>query len=112
MDEAVELIKFLSSKEAQVEYSKRHGNLPATKEAYDDPYIAEDPMLSVFKEQAKYGRSYPSIPGWAPSEGLLQKGLSNVWDNVMGVNGPYDPEKTQLELDAAAADANAVYQSN
>ncbi|HOQ16951.1 MAG: sugar ABC transporter substrate-binding protein [Epulopiscium sp.] len=112
MDEAVKLIQFLTSKEAQIEYSKRHGNLPATKEAYEDPYIDQDPMLSVFKEQAKYGRAYPSIPGWAPSESLLQKGLSNVWDNVMGVNGPYDPERTKIELDAAAADATAVYQAN
>ena len=51
MDEAVELIKFLSSKEAQVEYSKRHGNLPATKEAYDDPYIAEDQCYQYLKNK-------------------------------------------------------------
>lgn len=112
IDEAVKLIQFLASKDAQIEYSKKHGNLPATQEAYDDPYIAEDPMLSTFKEQSQYGRAYPSIPGWAPSESLLQKGLSNVWDNVMGVNGSYDPAITQTELDAAAADATSIYQTN
>ena len=106
--EAAKLIAFLASADAQVAYAKKHGNLPANVKSYDDKFITEDAMLSVFKEQSKYGKSYPSIPGWAPSEGLFQKGLSNVWDNVMGVNGAYDPAKTQTELDAAVNDVNSV----
>lgn len=106
--EATKLLAYLSSADAQVAYAKKHGNLPTNAKSFDDKFVTEDPMLSVFKQQLQYGKSYPSIPGWAPSESLLQKGLSNVWDNVMGVNGAYDPAKNQKELDAAANDVNAV----
>ncbi|WP_163194536.1 sugar ABC transporter substrate-binding protein [Clostridium thermarum] len=106
--EAAQLIAFLASADAQVEYAKLHGNLPANAKSFENQFIMDDPMLSVFKEQLPYGKAYPSIPGWAPSEGLLQKGLSNVWDNALGVNGAYDAAKTQAELDAAANDVNAV----
>lgn len=106
--EALKLLAFLASADAQVAYAKKHGNLPANAKSFDDKFVTDDPMLSVFKKQLQYGKSYPSIPGWAPSESLLQKGLSNVWDNVMGVNGAYDPAKNQKELDAAANDVNAV----
>lgn len=106
--EAVKLLSYLSSADAQVAYAKLHGNLPANAKSFDDKFVTDDPMLSVFKQQLQYGRSYPSIPGWAPSESLFQKGLSNVWDNVMGVNGKYDPDKNKTELDAAVNDVNAV----
>ena len=58
----------------------------------------------------QYGKSYPSIPGWSPSETLIQKGLSNVWDNVMGVFGEYSAAKTQELMDAAAQEATTLYQ--
>ncbi|WP_160680167.1 sugar ABC transporter substrate-binding protein [Clostridium sp. C8-1-8] len=106
--EAAKLLAYLASADAQVAYAKKHGNLPANAKSFDDKFVTDDPMLSVFKQQLQYGKSYPSIPGWAPSESLLQKGLSNVWDNVMGVNGAYDPAKNKKELDATVNDVNAV----
>ncbi|MBC8059501.1 MAG: sugar ABC transporter substrate-binding protein [Clostridiaceae bacterium] len=106
--EAAQLMAFLASADAQVAYAKKHGNLPANAKSFEDKFITDDPMLSVFKAQLKFGKSYPSVPGWAPSEGLFQKGLSNVWDNIMGVNGKYDVAKTKKELDATVNDVNAV----
>ncbi|ADL52418.1 sugar ABC transporter substrate-binding protein [Clostridium cellulovorans] len=106
--EAAKLLAYLATADSQVAYAKKHGNLPANAKSFDDKFITDDPLLSVFKQQLQYGKAYPSVPGWAPSEGLFQKGLSNVWDNVMGVNGAYDPAKTQTELDATVNDVNAV----
>ena len=104
------LIEFLAQGESQVEYQKIGGNLPAAKSAYEDAWITDNPLRSVFKEQMQYGKSYPSIPGWSPSETLIQKGLSNVWDNVMGVFGDYSAEKTQELMDAAAQECTTLYQ--
>lgn len=107
---AYKLISYLAKPEVQTEYQKICGNLPATKKSYEDPWVTENEMRAVFKEQMQYGKSYPSIPGWSPSETLVQKGLSNVWDNVMGVFGAYSAEKTQELMDAAAQECTSIYQ--
>lgn len=107
---AYKLIAFLSKGENQIAYQKIGGNLPAAKSAYEDSWITENPLRATFKEQMQYGKSYPSIPGWSPSETLIQKGLSNVWDNVMGVFGEYSAAKTQELMDAAAQEATTLYQ--
>ncbi len=104
------LISYLAQGDKQVEYQKIGGNLPAAKSAYDNSWITENPLRVVFRDQMQYGKSYPSIPGWSPSETLIQKGLSNVWDNVMGVFGEYSAAKTQEVMDAAAQECTTLYQ--
>lgn len=107
---AYKLIAFLAKGENQIEYQKIGGNLPAAKDAYTDPWITDNELRVVFKDQMQYGKSYPSVPGWSPSETLIQKGLSNVWDNVMGVFGEYSKDKTQEIMDAAAQECTTLYQ--
>lgn len=106
---AYKVLQFLMSTEAQVEYQKKCGNLPAVNAAYETSFIADEPMRAAFKEQLQYGKAYPSVAGWGPSETLLQKGLSNVWDNVMGVFGEYDPAKTKEFLDQTANECTMIY---
>gem|GEM_PF-355133 len=110
-DKAIELIKFLTGKEAQIEYCKMTGNLPVVKAAYDDPWIAENPMRKVFKAQMEYAVHYPSIPTWGPIETYLQEGLSEVWDNVMGYEGKYSAEKTMKILEEADEKINIILET-
>ena len=105
-DKAIELIKYLTTKKAQIEYCKRTGNLPSVKSAYDDPWIAEHPMRKVFKAQMNYAVHYPSIPDWGQVETYLQYGLSKVWDNVMGFDGEYNPARTMGILKEVDMDIN------
>ncbi len=98
-DKAIELIKYLTTKKAQIEYCKKTGNLPTVKAAYDDPWITENPMRKVFKAQMDYAVHYPSIPYWGAVETFLQEGLSKVWDNVMEYDGKYSPANTMKILE-------------
>lgn len=103
------VIEFLMTAEAQVDYQRWCGNLPTVQKAYDTDFISEEPLRVAFKEQLQYGKAYPSVAGWGPSETILQKGLSNVWDNVMGVYGSYDPAKTKEFLEQTANECTMIY---
>ncbi len=89
---AVEFVKFLVSKESQVRYSNNIGMLPAVKEALADPAFSEDPLLKVFVSAVEHGKSYPAIPAWGAIENAMVKALGALWDDVAGVNGPFDPD--------------------
>lgn len=99
--EAWELIKFLSTKEAQVAYGKVSGMLPAITAAEAD-MVATNPNYKAFYEAAKLGRSYPSIPQWGPVETALTKHIGNIWDMTAGVAGSYDRASIKKALDDAA----------
>lgn len=106
---AFKVIEFLMTTDAQVAYQELCGNLPTVNAAYDTDFISNEPMREAFKEQLESGKAYPSVAGWGPSETLLQKGLSNVWDNVMGVFGEYDPARTKEFLDQTANECTTIY---
>lgn len=111
-DEAIQLLNFLASKEAQIGYSNVTGNLPTTKEAYDDPSIANDRFKSVFKEQMQFAKHYASVPGWSPSETYFQQGLAKVWDNAMGIGGAYSFETTKQVIKDIENQINQVLKEN
>ncbi|MFQ5614447.1 MAG: sugar ABC transporter substrate-binding protein [Anaerolineae bacterium] len=89
--EAVEFVKFLVAKESQARYSTNIGMIPARKEALADPTFSDDPNYSVFVEAVDNGKSYPAIAAWGPLETAMVKHLGALWDDVAGVNGPFDP---------------------
>jgi len=105
-DETWDVIKFLSSDEAQLNYSKITGNLPGKKSVIDS--LGSDPNFAAFIEATKYGKSYPSIPQWGPTESALVKYFGNIWDVVAGVSGTYNEASVQEQLNAAAKEVNAI----
>lgn len=104
--EAWNLIKFLSTKEAQLAYAQSSGQLPALKALHSDPALTSDPNMAAFTEAAKYGRSYANIPAWGPVEGVLVKHFGMVWDMTTGVTGSYSRDALKKELDATATEVN------
>ncbi|MCX7745731.1 MAG: sugar ABC transporter substrate-binding protein [Clostridia bacterium] len=100
--EALALLNFLSTKDAQIQYSKMTYYLPAVQSAYNDPYITSDPAWSVFKSQVQYAKPYPSISSWGPIENIFKNGFSSVWDTVLSADGPYDAKKILKELSDTA----------
>ncbi|WOO38323.1 sugar ABC transporter substrate-binding protein [Anaerocolumna sp. AGMB13020] len=106
---AYRVIEYLMSTDAQVAYQRFCGNLPTVKAAYETEFVSEEPLREAFKTQLDFGKAYPSVAGWGPSETLLQKGLSNVWDNVMGVYGAYKPEQTKEFLKQTASECTIIY---
>lgn len=103
--EAWDLIKFLSTKDAQVVYGKFSGMLPAVKSAEAD-MKALSPNYAAFYEAMQYGRSYPSIPQWGPVETALVKHMGTIWDITAGVSGTYSRDEIKQNLDAAAKEVD------
>lgn len=106
---AYKVLEYLMTTDAQVAYQEFCGNLPTVNAAYETSFISNEPMRIAFKKQLEFGKAYPSVAGWGPSETLLQKGLSNIWDNVMGVFGAYSPANTKDMLDQTASECTSIY---
>jgi multiple sugar transport system substrate-binding protein len=104
---AFEVIKYLTSKSAQIEYAKVSGFLPARKDAFDDPYFAKDPHRQIFKEAVKYGRTYPPIPSWGLLEPILTRRFGIMWDHVTS-SKEYKPDKIREQLKLAKKEVEAI----
>lgn len=104
---AFEVIKYLTSKTAQVEYSKVSGFLPARVNAFDDPFFANDPNRNIFKDAVFYGKTYPAIPTWGLLEPILTRRLGIMWDYVTSVK-EYKPESIREQLKLAKKEVEAV----
>jgi arabinogalactan oligomer/maltooligosaccharide transport system substrate-binding protein len=60
-NEALELMKFLTSKDALKSRFVETGEIPPHKELINDPVIADDPVVSGFAKQAAMGVPMPNI---------------------------------------------------
>ncbi|HAR64545.1 MAG: ABC transporter substrate-binding protein [Candidatus Margulisiibacteriota bacterium] len=83
-DAAWEVVKYLSSPEAQLHYAKLTGYLPATKKALADPYFTKDINRKVYVEVVKNGKTYPTIPAWGLLENVLIRRFGVMWDHLLG----------------------------
>lgn len=107
-DAAWDIIKFLSSKEAQLAYSQASGQLPALKEALTSSDLTNDPNMDQFVKASENSKSYPSIPQWGAIETVLVKHFGVVWDIVAGVKGKYSRDSVKAELDAAKQEVDSI----
>lgn len=103
---AWDIIKYLSSDEAQLTYSQLSGQLPGKRSVMES--LASDPNYKALVEATNYGMSYPSIPQWGPCETALVKYFGNIWDIVAGVSGTYNEASIQKQLDDAANEVSAI----
>ncbi|MBU0502342.1 MAG: sugar ABC transporter substrate-binding protein [Candidatus Margulisbacteria bacterium] len=104
---ALKLIKYLTSKNAQVAYAKVSGFLPARLDAFDDPFFASDPNRKIFKQAALYGKTYPPVPSWGLLEPILTRRFGIMWDYVTS-SDEYSPEKIREQLQLAKKEVEAI----
>ena len=103
----LQVIKYLTSKKPQVEYAKVSGFLPARKDAFDDPFFAQDKYRKVFKKAVTYGRTYPPIPSWGLLEPILTRRFGIMWDYVT-FGSQYKPEKIREQLKLAKKEVESI----
>lgn len=96
---AWKFVKFMVSKDAQVEMAKV-GQMPVNLEALEDPEAIEAmPLLPVFAEALLTARARPVIPEWSEVENIIAAKVA------LAITG----EKTvQTALDEAAAEIDAL----
>jgi len=63
-DAAWKVVRFLSESDTQIAQYESYGSLPAVQGAWDDPAIADQPLLDAFFDQLQNTRSYPQRTTW------------------------------------------------
>lgn len=64
-DASWKLLRHLAEPETQVAQYAAYSSLPAVSSAWDDPAIADQPLLDAFFEQLQNTETYPQVPTWA-----------------------------------------------
>lgn len=104
---AFKVIKYLTSRKAQIAYTKVSGFLPARMDAFDDPFFAKDPHRKIFKKAVLIGRTYPPVPSWGLLEPILTRRFGIMWDYVTSGKN-YDPEKIRKQLRLAKKEVESI----
>lgn len=78
---ALDLIRFLTSKENMIKYPKSI-TIPARLDALSDQVYSSNFMVQTFNEAIRIGRSVPSLPLWALVEDRLGKTLQQIWARI------------------------------
>lgn len=95
-DAAWKFIQWLMEPEVQVKWQQTLGDLPASKTAWEDPALANDPVLSVFGEQLTDTKAPPSIPAWSEVNAAGDTALEQM------VKTGADPAEVLKSLQATA----------
>jgi multiple sugar transport system substrate-binding protein len=61
---AVDLVKFLTSKEAEIKWARKVNSLMARIEALEEIYPENHPMHAALLQAARDGRAYRTVPAW------------------------------------------------
>jgi multiple sugar transport system substrate-binding protein len=98
-DEALELVRFLTSDEEQVVLNETFETLPVVHAAYDDPAFA-DPVTAMFGEiLADHSETLPMVTTEGQMEQLLGGAVRDLW--AKAATG----EVTDQDIASALADA-------
>ena len=91
--DAVNLVQYMLSEEAQRNYCLRVGFLPARVSLYEEPPFSTEPYLRVFAQAALNGRTIANFKLGGLLEDLLANAFSRIWAKIFA-----NPD---LDLDAA-----------
>ena len=80
-------IEYLSRPEVQVMWYETVSDLPSVQAAWDDPALAEDPLLAAFGEQLEDAKAPPAIATWEQVATAIDSQIEQV---VVGDASPED----------------------
>jgi len=83
VQEALELLRFLTSPEVQIAYSQSIGLLPTQLGALAEPFYSDNPFYERLVNRLKTGRSFRSVPLWGLVEERLSTMFSGLWADVL-----------------------------
>ncbi|RKX55667.1 MAG: hypothetical protein DRP50_02155, partial [Thermotoga sp.] len=81
--DALQFVKYASSYDAQLQFSKTSCRLPGRLDALSDPYFSA-PAYKVFQEAiGKYGHALPTLPQWTEIQQTILDAIEKViYSNV------------------------------
>lgn len=84
-EECWRFIEFMSRTDVQVEWHRILKALPAVRQAWQDPLLAEAPLLQIFAAQLEEAVAPPATPAW---EEIAQALSIRVEEAIRGVHSP------------------------
>ena len=80
---ALDLLRFLSKKETQLEYYKLENILPARVDAYPEIKFSLDSTAATIQRILQTGRPHPSLKLWRRIEAFLNDMLTDIGSSVL-----------------------------
>lgn len=101
LDAALQLLDFLTEPATQVAWYQSYGELPAVTAAFDDPALADDPLVAVYAKQLQDSKPLPISTAWAEANQAMLDTL-----NAIALTGA-DEDQALADLFAKVAEINA-----
>ncbi len=102
VQEAMALVRFLISKQTQLDFCRAGSFLPARLDVLSESPYATDVHYQVIVEALKTGRAFPMIPKWGDVEEELGKGLVWLWNTLLANPGMDSPALVKPYIEATA----------
>jgi multiple sugar transport system substrate-binding protein len=81
--EAVDIVTFLTSEQAQRHYGTKESRLPVRLDVLTEPPYTTGPHYQVMAEVLRTGRSYPALYRWGAVEERLAHVLIWLWNTLL-----------------------------
>jgi multiple sugar transport system substrate-binding protein len=82
-NDAVALVRYLTSHEAQMHYARQRLFLPTRTSVLNDEFFKDDPLMSVFVQSVLQGRTYANLRLSGLIEDMLANVIGNVWNKII-----------------------------
>ena len=101
LDASLQLLDFLADPATQVAWFEAVGELPAATAAFEDPALADDPLVAVYAEQLQDSRPLPISTAWGEANQAILDTL-----NAIALTG-VDKDQALTTLRATIDEINA-----
>jgi multiple sugar transport system substrate-binding protein len=95
-DLAWTFVRFLSDPAVQVQAYQISGELPAVKDAWQDPVMKSDPLVAAFGQQLEDAKSPPAVPKWEEVAAVIDSEIEQV------TKAGKDPQAALREMQSQA----------
>lgn len=102
--EVIDLLKFMTSADAEVAFFESTGLIPANLEALDR--IASETLYTRAIESVRKGRTFPRVRRWGLIEDKLNTAFSQVWKTLLTAPDPNVERAIASQLDPLEARLN------
>ncbi len=99
--DAWEVVKFLSNKDAAIDMVQLGGNIPALRSVAEMPVFAEygPANTAVFYDSLDYAKAVPSPTNFNIIEPLMNRHLETIWNGEKSVEEAVDALHTELQAE-------------
>lgn len=105
---AIELVKFLTSHQAQRIVSRQSGLIPARMETLETEPFSSDPNYGIFVDSLLSGRPLPAMRLWGLIEERLINALAVLWHKILAEPEPDLDKLIAAELTPLAKKLNSI----